>query len=61
MSEGKSVYEYQAVVADNYIVVWRISFDPTGGRLSLAIDENQQNVVQKWKKDNTVKEIKSFE
>ncbi len=44
MSEGKSIYAHQAVFADKHIVVRNLAFDPTAGRLGLAIDENHENV-----------------
>ena len=44
MSEGKSIYAYQARFADQHIVVRQISFDPTSGQLALAIDENHEKV-----------------
>jgi len=44
MSEGKSIYAYQARFADQHIVVRQISFDPTSGRLALAFDENHEKV-----------------
>ena len=44
MSEGKSIYAYQARFADEHIVVRQIGFDPTSGRLALAIDENHEKV-----------------
>ena len=44
MGEGPSIYAHQTVFSDNHIVVRMLAFDPTAGRLGLAIDENHKNV-----------------
>jgi hypothetical protein len=44
MLDGKSIYAYQAVFADNHIIVRNIGFDPSTGLVRLAIDENHENV-----------------